>query len=314
MDPTLYDVVIVGGGPAAVGAAVYIARKRLNALLVTDSFGGQSKLSSHIQNWIGEVDISGRNLAKKLETHVKSYSDVLEIKTSEKVIEVRRVDNFQIKTAKGGIYQSKTVIIASGARSKKLDVLGEDKFTDKGVSYCSLCDAPLFQEKKVIVVGAGNRGLEAARDLLQFASEVYLLDMSEEIQGDPATYEEIKKDSKFKGVILSAKITEIVGEKTVTGVKYKDTKSMEEKFLEVSGLFIEIGSSPNFEIVKDLVNLNDHNEIIVDSKYTTTSCPGLFAAGDVTDEPYKQNNIAVGEGVKSALAVYEYLRNNKGSV
>ncbi|MBI2012058.1 FAD-dependent oxidoreductase [Candidatus Daviesbacteria bacterium] len=314
MDSALFDVAIIGGGPAACAAAVYAARKNLKTILITESFGGQSIVSDNIQNWIGEAHISGMDLAKKLEAHIRSYPEVIEIREGEKVTSVKAIDcdtklrvcDFEVTTDKG-FYKSKTIIIASGARRRELGVPGEEKYKGKGVAYCSTCDAPLFKGKKVAVIGGGNAGLEAAQDLLQYANEVYILDFGDTIKGDPKTLEEIKKDPKLKEIILNAATSEVLGTDLVSGLKYKNRKSNEEKTLEVGGIFVEIGSTPNSEIVKDLVQLDEHNQIMVNFQHARTSHPGVFAAGDVTNDPYKQNNISAGDGVRAALAAYDYL-------
>lgn len=311
----MVDVIIIGGGPAACAAGVYIARKQLKTLLITESFGGQSIVSDDVQNWIGEPHLSGIDLAKKLEEHIRSYSEIVEIKSPEKVTSVRsincttgeeRICDFEVKTDKGE-YTSKSVIIASGARRRKLGIPGEDKFEGKGVSYCSICDAPLFAGKKVAVIGGGNAGLEAVEDLFPYALEIYLLEHGETIRGDASTFNKIKTNPKLKEVLLNNQSLEVLGETLVSGLKIKNVKSGEEKVLEVGGIFVEIGSIPNSEIAKDLVQINEHGEIMVNAKHATTSHPGVFAAGDVTDDPYKQNNISAGDGVRAALAAYNYL-------
>lgn len=323
----LYDVVIIGGGPAASAAAVYTARKRLKTLLITESFGGQSIVSDDIQNWIGEPHISGFDLAKKFEAHVRAFPDMVEIKTPEKVTEVKsikclpaqagnsetRICDFEVLTDKGNKYEGKSVILASGARRRRLGIPGEDKFDGKGVAFCSTCDAPLFSGKKVAVVGGGNAGLESVVDLFPYADEVYLMEYSDSLKGDPVTQEEIKKNPKLKEIIFNAQTLEIIGDKFMTGIKYKDTKSGEEKVLEVGGVFVEIGSIPNSEMVKNLVDLDKHGQVIIDSKHGATSHAGVFAAGDITDDPYKQNNISAGDAVKAALAAYNYLLNRSKS-
>lgn len=320
----LYDVIIIGGGPAGISAAVYTARKRLKTLLIAEEFGGQSIVSDDIQNWIGEPHISGFDLAKKFEAHVRSFPDMVDIKTSEKAIEVRsikciengfllgegkRICDFEIKTDKGNVnvYEGKTVILAAGARRRKLNVPGEEQFNGKGVAYCSTCDAPLFSDKRVAVVGGGNAGLEAVVDLFPYAKEVYVIEYGESLKADPVTQEEVKKNPKLKQILLNAQTTEIVGDKFVTGIRYKDKKTGETKELPVEGVFVEIGSIPNSEIVKDLVELDKWGQVKIDSKHASTSHPGVFAAGDITDDPYKQNNISAGDAVKAALAAYNYL-------
>ena len=310
----LYDVIVVGGGPAAVAAAVYTARKKLKTLLITESFGGQSIVSDDIQNWIGEPHITGFDLAKKLEEHVRSYPDVVDIK-EEKVVGVRsikcnegtRICDFEAKTDKGNVYEGKAIILAAGARRRKLGVPGEDKLNGKGVAYCSTCDAPLFGGKKVAVIGGGNAGLEAVQDLFPYASEIYLIHRGDALKGDAVEQEEIKKNSKLKEVILNSQTLEVFGDKFVTGLKYKNSKTGEEKMLEVDGIFVEIGSVPNSEIVKGLVDLDQWGQVIIDSKHASTSHPGIFAAGDITDDPYKQNNVSAGDAVKAAWAAYAYL-------
>lgn len=311
----LYDVIIVGGGPAGVAAAIYAARKKLKILLATESFGGQSIVSDDIQNWIGEPHISGFDLAKKLEAHVRSYPEMVDIVIPERIKAVReavcrdagRVCDFEVETESGKKFNGKTVVLAAGARRRKLGVPGEDRFSGKGVAYCSTCDAPLFADKKVAVVGGGNAGLEAVMDLFPYAAEVYLLEYGDALKGDPTTQEEIKKNSKFRQTIFNAQTLEILGDKFVTGLKYKDRKTGEEKVLSADGVFVEIGSIPNSEMVKGLVELDKWGQVVIDSKHASTSHTGIFAAGDITDDPYKQNNVSAGDAVKAALAAYNYL-------
>ena len=323
----LHDVIIIGGGPAACAAAVYTARKRLKTLLITESFGGQSIVSDDIQNWIGEPHISGFDLAKKFEAHVRAFPDMVEIKTPEKVTEIKSIKclpaqagdsesrncDFEVSTDKGNKFESKSIILASGARRRRLGIPGEDKFDGKGVAYCSTCDAPLFSGKKVAVVGGGNAGLESVVDLFPYAEEVYLMEFSDTLKGDPVTQEEIKKNPKLKEIIYNAQTLEILGDNFMTGIKYKDRKSNEEKLLSVDGVFVEIGSVPNSDMVKNLLTLDKFGQVVIDSKHASTSHAGIFAAGDITDDPYKQNNISAGDAVKAALAAYNYLLNRAKS-
>lgn len=307
----MYDTIIIGGGPAAAAAAVYAARKQLKSAIITPDFGGQSVVSDDIQNWIGNKSISGVALAKQLEEHVRAHAEVIDIKTPEKVTIVEKSANgLKIKTDKGE-YESKTVIIGSGARHRQMNIPGEDKFNGRGVAYCSTCDAPMFRDKKVAVVGGGNAGLEAVQDLIPYASEIYLINRSGKIKGDPVTLEAVKKSDKFKDIIYNAITLEVLGDQFVSGLKYKDVATGEEKELAVQGVFVEIGSVPNSEIVKDLVDINERGEIIIDHRTAVTSHPAIFAAGDVTDAAYKQNNISAGDGVKAALSAYNYLRTQK---
>ncbi len=315
----LYDVVIIGGGPGAVAAGVYCARKKLKTVLITDSFGGQSVVSDDIHNWIGDKKITGVELAQRLEDHIRDYTQEVNIKFGQKVTGVTaiscstpdRICDFEIKTDKGEVFHSKSVIICSGARRRKMGITGEDKFGNKGVAYCSTCDAPLFKDKKVVVIGGGNAGLEAAHDLFQYASEVTILDFNEALKADAVTIDEVKKNPKLKNIILNAQVTEVIGDQFVTGLKYKDRSTGQENTIEVGGIFVEIGSVPNSEMVKNLVQINPHGEIMINFQHARTSHPGVFAAGDVTDDPYKQNNISVGDGVRAALAAYAYLQNRE---
>ena len=303
----MYDVIIIGGGPAGVAACVYTARKRLRTLLITEDFGGQSIVSDDVQNWIGEPHISGFELAQKMEAHARSYPDVVDIKIERASTVVEKGRDFEVRTEQGNVYQGKTIILCAGARRRKLGVPGEDKFNGKGVAYCSTCDAPLFSGKKVVVAGGGNAGFEAAQDLFPYASEVWMLERGDATRGDPVTQEEVKKNPKFKGIILRAEITKIAGDQFVSAVTYKDLGTGEEKTLAAEGIFIEIGSLPNSEMVKGLVDLDQWGQVKIDSKHATTSHQGIFAAGDITDDPYKQNNISAGDAVKAALAAYGYL-------
>lgn len=310
----MYDVIIIGGGPAGAAAAVYAARKRLKTLLITEVFGGQSVVSDDIQNWIGESHISGFDLAKKIEGHVRLFSDVVEIKMPERVVSVRSAKctepgfdcEFQVATASGAVYEGKSVILACGARRKKLEVPGEKQFDGKGVAYCATCDAPLFDSMNVAVIGSGNAALESVVDLSAYASKIYMVIRGDRLKGDAVTQEEVKKNPKVT-IFYNAVTKEIIGEKMVTRLVYIDTKTNEEKALDVRGVFVEIGSMPNSDIVKGLVDLDQFGQVIVDAKYASTSHLGVFAAGDITDDPYKQNNISAGDGVKAALSAYAYL-------
>ncbi|MBI1755172.1 FAD-dependent oxidoreductase [Candidatus Azambacteria bacterium] len=306
----MYDIVIIGGGPAGCAAGVYAARKKLKALLLTETFGGQSIVSDDIQNWVGAKSISGFDLAKNLEEHVRAQEGI-EIKVPEKGAAVKEIKGwFEVTSDKGATYQTKTVLIASGGRRRKLGVPGEEKFNGKGVAYCSTCDAPLFKGKTVVVVGGGNAGLEAAVDLLPYAAKIYLLEFGSALKGDPVTQAELKK-SPMVTIITNAQTKEVMGDKFVSGLKYSDRSTNEEKTLEVGGIFVEIGSIPNSEMVKGLVEMNPIGEILVDHKHSSTSKVGIWAAGDVTDDPYKQNNISAGDAVKATLSIYNYLLKTK---
>jgi len=312
----MYDLIIIGGGPAGIAAAIYSARKKLKMLIITDSFGGQSIVSDDIQNWIGERHISGVDLAQKLEDHIRAYEDDIDIEVGKRVRSVEVINDkdnqsrsFEVETEKEKIYKSKAIILAVGGRRRKLKVPGEKKFEGKGVTYCSVCDAPLFKDKAVVVIGGGNAGVEAVVDLLPYAKKIYLLEVDNKLRADQTTQEKIKKEDKVE-IIFNADTKKISGEIMVDGLIYEDENEKEQK-LAVQGVFVEIGSVPSSEIVRDLVEVDKYGQVKTDFKRATTSQPGIFAAGDVTDDPYKQNNIAVGDGVKAALAAFKYLQEIK---
>jgi len=299
-------LIIIGGGPAGAAAGVYAARKKIKTLLIAKEFGGQSLVSPDVQNWIGTKSISGLELAQNLEEHVRSQEGI-EIVDGDLVEGVVKSDSvFSIKTKEGKSFESKTVLVVSGSRRRRLGIPGEDKLDGKGVAWCATCDAPLFGGKTVAVIGAGNAGLEAVRDLFPYASKVYLINRSDKIKGDAVTFEEIKKNPKLE-IIMMAETKEILGDKMVTGLKYLDAESGQEKELKLDGVFIEIGSIPNVEFLGDLVEKNQYNEIKVDHKTQQTSQPGVWAAGDVSDVLYKQNNISAGDAIKAVLNIHDYL-------
>jgi alkyl hydroperoxide reductase subunit F len=311
MGQELYDSIIIGGGPAGVAAAVYAARKKLRTLVITEDFGGQSIVSSDIGNWIGEEKITGPELGEKLESHVRTQEGI-EIKMPEKVTRVDQNEDctFEVATDEGNTYRSKTLIVASGARRRRLNVPGEDSFDGKGVAYCSTCDAPFFEDLDVAVVGSGNSALEAVIDLFPYAKKVYLLIRGDRVKGDPVTREKVTDASQVE-IIDNAEVEEIVGNERVTGVRYRDKRGGDTKELSVAGVFVEIGLVPNSEIVGDLVETNEAGEIVVHEQTAETSKKGIFAAGDVTTDPFKQNNISAGDGVRAALSAYTYILNIK---
>jgi len=303
----MYELVVIGGGPAGAAAGVYAARKKIKTILVTESFGGQSVVSDDIQNWIGSKSVTGVELAKMLEDHVKAQEDI-EILEGERAESVEKTDGgFVVKTKRGKELSTKTVLVAAGARRKHLDVPGSEKFDGKGVVYCSTCDAPLFQGKDVAVVGGGNAGLEAAVDLLSYAKKIYVLSRNGKLGGDPLTQEELKKSGKVE-IIRNAEVVGIVGDQFVTGLTYRDGSTGKENELRVEGVFVEIGSVPNTGIAGKLVETNKLGEIIVDHKTQRSSLPGIWAAGDASDVLYKQNNISAGDAVKAVLNIYSYLQ------
>ena len=304
-----YDLVIVGGGPGGVAAGVYAARKKIKTLLITEDFGGQSLVSADVQNWIGMKSVSGFDLGRMLEEHLRAQEDI-DIEVGDRVKEVKdQGEAFAVHTERGKTLETKYLLVVSGSRRRKLGVPGEIEYNGNGVAYCSICDAPLFKGKTVAVVGGGNAGLEAVVDLLPYASRIFLL-ASSTVKGDPITQAKVKADPKVE-IITRAKTQEIIGGESVTGLRYLDTEANIEKKIELQGVFVEIGAEPNSEFIKGLVELNERGEITVDHKTQQSSHPRIWAAGDVSDVLYKQNNISAGDGVKAALAAYAYILQRK---
>lgn len=311
----LYDLIIIGGGPAAVSAGVYAARKRVKTLIITKDWGGQSKVSVEVQNFIGITALSGFELAERLEKHVKAYADdIMDFDEGSLVVKIsKKEDNgviFEVETDKGKKYQAFSLLVTSGSNRRKLNVPGAEKFDGKGVVYCASCDAPLFGKKDVAVIGGGNAGLESAQQLIEYANKIYILERGEEFKGDPVTREQVFASSKITPVTM-AETLEIKGDKFVESLTYKDKKTNETKEIMVQGIFVEIGSIPSNEFVKGLVKTNEYGEIIIDHKTARASQEGIWAAGDITDQPYKQNNISMGDAVKALEDLYLWLQKRK---
>lgn len=303
----MYDLAIIGGGPAGVGAGVYASRKKLKTVLITESFEGQSAVASEIQNWIGTVSISGKELAENLEKHLKAYADdSVEIKKGEKVLSAEESDNgFLIKTD-AREYNTKTLFIATGSHRRKLDIQGAKEFENKGISYCASCDGPIFSGKNVCVIGGGNSAFEAASQLVAYCESVTVFNRSSEFRADPVTVKKVLQHPKMKS-ILNAHLVEIKGGKFVESVIYKNGDNAKKIELKTDGVFVEIGLIPSVEFVKDLVALDKWDHIIVDPKNQKTSVDGIWAAGDCSNGLYHQNNIAVGDAVKALEDIYLYL-------
>ena len=305
----MYDLIIIGGGPGGVAAGVYAARKKLSTLLITDMFGGQSAVSQDIQNFIGIPSISGYELAVALERHLRAQEDVA-IEVGDRVRAVTELPvgspaRFKVMTEAGKEFEAKTLLLTAGSVRRKLGVPGEKELDGHGVAYCATCDAPLFRGKKVALVGGGNSALEGVRDLIPYAEEIYHFVRSG-IKGDAVTLSKISESPKVKR-LMPAEIVEIFGKGKVEGVRYKMNNTGEKKELALEGVFIEAGWLPNASAVSGLVEVNAGGEIIVDHKTQKTSREGIWAAGDVTDAVYKQNNTSMGDAVKAALNINDYL-------
>lgn len=304
----MYDLIIIGGGPAGLTAAVYSARKLLKVLLISKDLGGQVNETLRIENYMGYQFVEGPELIEKFNKQVAQYP--LEQKVGSRVDRVSRLDSsFEVKTESGETFRSKAVIFATGKRSRLLNVPGEAEFRGKGVSYCAICDAPLFTGMKVAVVGGGNSALEATYDLIKMAEHVYLVSLTP-LTGDPITINRVK-DAPNLTVFIEHQVEKIEGQEFVEAVQIKDLKTGERKRLGVAGIFVEIGLTPNSESIKELAQLNQWGEVKV-TITCETGVPGLFAAGDVTDVPEKQIVVAAGEGSKAALQADRYLRNIGG--
>ncbi len=296
-----YDLVIIGGGPAGSAAAVYAARKKIKSAIITTEFGGQSVVSDDIQNWIGTPHISGIDLAKSLETHVKEYQgDILHI-IKELVSSITQNEDktFTIKTNKSEI-NTRAILVATGSKRRRLEAKGADEFEHKGVTYCASCDGPMYRDTAVAVIGGGNAAFESALQLAAYCTKVYILNRSESYRADEITVDKAKGKENIE-IINNAVVTEVFGEQFVKGLTYNNDQK-----LDVEGIFVEIGQIPNTDYI-NIVDKNNVGNIIVDPRTQRTSVEGVWAAGDCTDGLYHQNNIAVGDAVKALENIYVWL-------
>lgn len=300
----MYDVMIVGAGPAGLTAAVYTARKKLSTLLISKDVGGQVNWTSGIENYMGYQFIQGTELIQKFEEQVKQFP--VDLQTGQAITEIQRTGKvFELTTESAIKYQGKTLIIASGKRPRLLNVPGESEFIGKGVTYCAICDGPLFADMDVAVIGGGNSALEAAGDMTKISGKVYLISLTQ-LTGDQILIDKVKA-ARNLDIFIEYEVLEIIGEKFVSGIKIRDLKTKVERELKVNGVLIEIGLIPNSDFAKNMAVLNRLGEIEI-SCIAETSIPGLFAAGDVTNVPEKQIVVAAGEGAKAALAAHKYLQ------
>ena len=308
----MYDLIIIGGGPAGVSAGIYATRQRIKTLLITKDFGGQIVGKPvPVENYPGFKEISGMELMKKFEEHVKKFD--IEIKLGLVASITKDEDFFTVKNQESE-FQAKSVIVASGASPRHLGIKGEGDFVGKGVSYCPLCDGLFFKDKIVVIVGGGNAGFESALYLDNLAKKIYILESGEMVAADEENQAKAKKSEKIE-IITKAVLKEIKGDNFVKSLEYEDAKSKEVKSLDVDGVFVEIGHLPATSFVKDLVKFSDEqgrsNEIEINPRTCQTNTPGLFAAGDVSDVLHKQVIIACAEGAKAALSAFKYLQDLK---
>src|SRR3990167_10240986 len=308
----MYELAIIGGGPAGAAAAIYAARKRLRTVMILEEWGGQSGVSTGIQNWIGTPNISGADLADNLKKHVMEYAgEFLTILSPVRATGLTPKDmSVEVTLSKGEPVVASAVLITTGANRRKLEVPGAAEYDQKGLTYCASCDGPLFADHDVAVIGGGNAAFETALQLLAYCKTVTLLNRTETFRADEISIAAAKAHSNMR-ILLNAAPTEVVGEKFVTGIKYRDTKTGTETLLPVAGIFVEIGLLPNSDWLGDTLELNEIKQIKVDPKTQRTSHPRVWAAGDITDGVYHQNNIAAGDAVKALEDVYMFLRKNK---
>jgi alkyl hydroperoxide reductase subunit F len=305
-----FDVLIVGGGPAGAAAAIYAARKGISTGVAAERFGGQVLDTLAIENFVSVKETEGPQFATALEQHVKSYEvDIMDVQRAVALVPGKI---HEVRLANGAVLKAKTIVLATGARWREINVPGEKEYRNHGVAYCPHCDGPLFKGKRVAVIGGGNSGVEAAIDLAGIVSAVTLIEFGAELRADAVLQRKLRS-MKNVTIITQAQTTEVTGDgKKVNGLAYKDLRSGETKHIELEGVFVQIGLVPNTEWLKGTIELSRHGEIVVDAK-GATSVPGVFAAGDVTTVPYKQIVIAVGEGAKASLSAFDYLIRNSVS-
>jgi alkyl hydroperoxide reductase subunit F len=300
----MYEIIIIGGGPAGMAAAVYAARKRLNTLLITGDIGGQVNWTAGVENYLGYQFIEGYELISKFQQQVDQFP--IEQKIGLKVKQVKKIDGgFEIIAESGEIFQSKVVLLATGKRPRRLNVEGEMELTGRGVTYCATCDGPVFNGQRVAVIGGGNSAIEAALDMVKIAEYVDMVSVAP-LTGDPIMIEKLTA-AKNLTIFTEFQTEKIFGQGLAKGIVIRDLKTGISQPLDVTGVFVEIGLVPNSDLVKDLVKLNENGEVPVNCS-CETEIPGLYAAGDVTTVPEKQIVIAAGEGAKATLQAHRYLQ------
>ncbi|MGO9147614.1 MAG: protein disulfide oxidoreductase [Desulfomonilia bacterium] len=304
----IYDVIIIGAGPAALTAAIYATRKNLEVALIGESFGGQITNTASIENWLGIPNISGKELTAIFRVHAERYAIAEQM--DMKVASVGKKDvMFEVATVSGLTYRAKSVIYCAGKEYRTLGVPGEGRFLGRGIAFCATCDAPLYRDRRVAVIGGGNSAFTAARDLLSYAKEIHIVNVLKDFQADPVLFEEVMK-ARHVTLHSGMRVVEFLGKERLAGVRLEPVEGADRLDLNVDGVFLEIGLLPNSSPVKDLVKLNDQGEIEV-KRDQSTAVPGFFAAGDVTDETEKQIVVAAGAGAKAALTSYNYLLDQK---
>ncbi|MAG91683.1 thioredoxin-disulfide reductase [Candidatus Woesearchaeota archaeon] len=306
----MHDVIIIGAGAAGLTAAIYTCRKKLKTLILSIDVGGQTNLTSHIENYPGTGAMHGVELMRKFQDEAIGFGAELVMGKANKAEKTEK--GFKIGLANGESYECKALILAYGKVPKSLGIEGEEKFMGRGVSTCVTCDAPLFKNREVAVIGGGNSAVEGALELATIAKKVYLIHRRDKFRADEITVEKINKNPKIEPVLNSVSL-KINGDKNVEGITVENIPTKEKKDFKVDGVFIEIGYVVDTSFVQHLVKVNEKKEIIVDNR-GNTSHPGIFSCGDITPVPYKQTVIAAGEGSKAALECYKWLTGGKGAV
>ncbi|MBD3250978.1 FAD-binding protein [Candidatus Uhrbacteria bacterium] len=304
----MQDVVIIGGGPAGLAAAIYLARQKLQFTLITKALGGQTLLSSEIENYLGFHMMNGEEMVEKFKEHLNDYKDHFTLMKDEEVTGVQQIDGgFSVITKNESALETKTVLVATGEKHRKLGIPGEDAFYGRGVTYCATCDAPLFNGKEVAVIGGGYSAMESALFLEKYAPKVRILTLNEALMGDAILKKKVESSDLIE-IIPNAKTTKILGDTFVKALEYEDADGNTQS-LEVQGVFVEIGLVPISDFL-DLVKKNKKGEIVT-NEHNETSVKGIWAAGDVTTVTEKQIAVAVGEGSKAALQIIKYLQQQE---
>jgi len=303
----MYDLIIIGGGPAGISAGVYASRKQLKTLFITADWGGQSIVSPDIQNWIGTPSIAGGQLAKDLEGHLRAYADgYVDIKDKTYVTNIETIEGGHKVYFGEESAEARAVLIATGSKRRRLDVPGADELEHKGLTYCASCDGPIFAGQDVAVIGGGNAAFETAAQLLAYTKSVTLLNRKDTYKADPVTVDKVLAHENMTGV-TSASTVKVNGDKFVSGLTYIDADGAEQD-LAVTGIFMEIGMIPNTDYIGDAVTLDDYGRVEIDPWTQQTSTPGIWAAGDCTNIKYHQNNISAGDAVRALEDIYVHLK------
>ncbi len=306
----MYDIAIIGAGPAGMTAGVYAARKKLKTILLSKDIGGQAAWSSDIENYLGFSMLTGAELTTKFEHHLEKFKDDVELRILQHGVEqIEKLDTHFKIHADGKTITARAVIIAGGKVPRHLDIPGEKEFLNKGVSYCAWCDGPIFEGKDIVVAGGGNAALDAVLNVSKMVRNIYVVNLAPELTADPVMVDKVMQLPHVR-VMNNTELLRIVGDKFLSGVEVKDRDKGTHKTLDVEGIFIEVGSVPATDYLRNFLKLNHEGEIVID-KNNMTSQAGVFAAGDITDVIEKQIIVAAGEGAKAAIQASQYLTKQK---